>query len=273
MTQMNRRTCLKRGLILVAALPLGGAAQEPPARAGASSGSSKLTTLRVIRLTSKTAHVQGIDTDGKRLWVTSVDRAVQKGWLQEFSLPEGHLERSVEVQDGDRYHPGGIAADEDHIWLPVAEYRRQSTAVIQQRSKPTLELESEFHVSDHIGCVAVNAGQITGGNWDSLDFYVWDHQGRLVRKTSNSSGNSYQDMKIRKDRLVASGTLSRGVAAIDWLDLSSFGLQRRVLPGNTDRGLPLTREGMTTFGNEIWLLPEDGDSRLFVLEDRDAAAN
>jgi hypothetical protein len=26
----------------------------------------------------------------------------------------------------------------------------------------------------------------------------------------------------------------------------------------------LTREGMTLFENRLWLLPEDGDSRLFV---------
>lgn len=265
---MDRRSCLKRCLMLAVTLPSGGVAQNSLASASASSG---LAALRTIRLNCKTAHVQGIDTNGKRLWVTSVDRTAQKGWVQEFSLPEGRLEKSVEIQDAERYHPGGIAADEDSIWIPVAEYRRSSTALIQKRSQRTLELESQFRVSDHVGCVAVNPGQVIGGNWDSLDFYVWDHQGRLIRKVPNSSGNAYQDMKIRKDQLVASGTLSGGVAAMDWLDLSSFRLRRRLLPGNTDRGLPLTREGMTTFGNEIWLLPEDGDSRLFVFADPNAA--
>jgi len=265
---MDRRSCLKRCLFLAMALPSGGAAQKSTASTTASSG---LRALRTIRLDTKTAHVQGIDTDGKHLWVTSVDRTAQKGWLQEFSLPEGRLQRTVEVQEGERYHPGGIAADDDSIWLPVAEYRRSSTAVIQKRSQRSLELESEFPVSDHVGCVAVNPGQVIGGNWDSLDFYVWDRQGRLLQKLPNSSGNAYQDMKVRKDELVASGTLSGGVAAMDWLEVSSFRLRRRLLPGNTDRGLPLTREGMTAFGNEVWFLPEDGDSRLFVFEDPNAA--
>jgi len=43
-------------------------------------------------------------------------------------------------------------------------------------------------------------------------------------------------------------------------------LIRRVPLGNTDRGEPLSREGMTVFENRLWLLPEDGDSRLFVFE-------
>jgi hypothetical protein len=41
-------------------------------------------------------------------------------------------------------------------------------------------------------------------------------------------------------------------------------LLRRVTLGNTDRNQPLTREGMTIFGNKLWLLPEDADSRLFI---------
>jgi hypothetical protein len=28
----------------------------------------------------------------------------------------------------------------------------------------------------------------------------------------------------------------------------------------------LTREGMTIFENHLWLLPEDGDSRLFIFD-------
>jgi hypothetical protein len=43
-------------------------------------------------------------------------------------------------------------------------------------------------------------------------------------------------------------------------------LIHRLPLGNTDRSQPLTREGMTLFENRLWLLPEDGDSRLFVFE-------
>ena len=41
-------------------------------------------------------------------------------------------------------------------------------------------------------------------------------------------------------------------------------LIHRWLLGKTDRSQPFTREGMTLFENHLRLLPEDGDSRLFV---------
>jgi hypothetical protein len=233
---------------------------------GLAVAAAPLEQVRILPLQAKTAHVQGIDTDGVHLWVTSVDRASRKGWLQEFSVSDGRLERSVEVQDGDRYHPGGIAADEESIWLPVAEYRAGSTAKIQKRNKKTLALELEFTVSDHIGCVAVTPEYVIGGNWDSKDFYFWDHQGKLLRKVPSVSGNPYQDVKVRAGKLVASGTLPGGQAAVDWLDLSSLALTNRMLVGNTDRKQPLSREGMTVFQNQLWFLPEDEDSRLFVFK-------
>lgn len=220
--------------------------------------------IRVLALQAKTAHVQGIDTDGVHLWVTSVERATGKGYLQEFAAADGHLERSIEVQDGARYHPGGIAADADSIWIPVAEYRAASTAIIQRRNQRTLALEFQFAVPDHIGCIAVTPDFLIGGNWDSRDFYVWDHRGKLLHKVASTSGNSYQDLKFHAGQLVASGTLADGQSAVDWLDPASMKLIHRLLLGKTDRSQPFTREGMTLFENHLWLLPEDGDSRLFV---------
>ena len=243
-------------LTILGTLPSGGAAQ---------STSEAMAPVRVLSLQSKTAHVQGIDTDGIYLWVTSVDRALRKGYLQEFTVAGGRLERSIEVQDGERFHPGGIAADANSIWIPVAEYRAKSTAVVQRRNKRTLALESSFTVDDHIGCIAVTPEFLIGGNWDSRDFYFWDHAGKLIRKVASTSGNSYQDVKFRDGRLVASGTIAGGQGAIDWLNLS-MSLVRRLSMGNTDRSQPLTREGMTLFENRLWLLPEDGDSRLFIFD-------
>jgi hypothetical protein len=208
--------------------------------------------------------VQGIDTDGVHLWVTSVDRAARKGYLQEFTVSDGRLARTIELQDGDRFHPGGIAADEGSIWIPIAEYRANSTAIIQQRNRKTFALESQFSVSDHIGCIAVTADYVIGGNWDSKDFYIWDHRGKLIRKVSSETGNAYQDLKVRNGQLAASGTLAGAKPALDFLDMATMKLLRRVTLGNTDRNQPLTREGMTIFGNKLWLLPEDADSRLFI---------
>src|SRR5262249_25777539 len=133
----------------------------------------------------KTYHVQGIEADADRLWVTSVDRNTQSGYLQEFSMPEGALIRETPVQDGTRYHPGGISGAGESLWIPVAEYKANSTSVIQKRSKRTLAIEKQFTVQYHIGCVAVDGETVIGGNWDSRDLYFWNTDGLLLRKVPN----------------------------------------------------------------------------------------
>ena len=250
---------MPRLLLLLSILATSPLAQLPPDSPKAPDP-VQLLTLQVT-----TAHVQGIDTDGVHLWVTSVDRARRKGYLQEFLLKDGTLVRGIELQDGDRYHPGGIAALADSIWIPVAEYKAGSTTLIQRRNKHTLELEFEFLVPDHIGCLAVTPDFLIGGNWDSREFYVWDHQGKLLRKVPSATANSYQDMKASGRFLIASGTLPGGRAAVDWLDVDDLQLVHRLHLGNTDAGEPLTREGMAILDHQLLLLPEDGASRLFTV--------
>jgi hypothetical protein len=220
--------------------------------------------LRVIELKGKTYHVQGIEADADRLWVTSVDRSTQSGYLQEFSLPDGGLIREVKVQDGARYHPGGISGAGESLWIPVAEYKANSTSVIQKRSKRTLAVEKQFEVQDHIGCVAVHGDTLIGGNWDSRDLYFWTTDGAPLRKVPNPTQTSFQDMKVAGEMLVGSGGFPGGVGAIEWIDLSALKPVKRITVGKTDRGDSFTREGMLIRGDELMLLPEDGSSRLFM---------
>jgi hypothetical protein len=140
----------------------------------------------------------------------------------------------------------------------------------QKRSVRTLELQYEFDVTDHIGCIAVAPGVLIGANWDSRDFYVWDHTGHLRRKVPNPTANAYQDIKFVDGRLVASGLLPGRNGAIDWLDYPSLRLIRRVTVGQTSRGVPYTSEGMAIRGDRILLLPEDSPSRLFQFSVRGA---
>ena len=65
---------------------------------------------------------------------------------------------------------------------------------------------------------------------------------------------------------MASGNLSRDLGAIDWIDLDRLRLLRRVTAGKTDRGVRYTNEGMAVRGDRLYLLPEDGPSRLFVFD-------
>lgn len=221
---------------------------------------------QVIPLQGETHHVQGIALEGSRLWVSSVDRPKQRGLLMEFALPEGKLVRSVEVQDGARYHPGGISADRSSLWVPVAEYKRTSSAILQKRSKKTLAVEQEFAVEDHIGCVAVSPQGLIGANWDARELYLWNRRGELIRKVANPHGNAFQDLKFFEGKLVGGGLLADKTGAVDWLELPLFRLVRRLPVGKTDRGVVYTHEGMMVAKGRIWLLPEDGPSRLFVFD-------
>jgi hypothetical protein len=151
---------------------------------------------RTLDLKAPTHHVQGIEFDEHNLWVTSVDSANHKGFLQEFSIDTGDMLQTVEIEDGERFHPGGIAADGDSLWIPVAEYRAHSSSVIEKRNKKSLKLMFAFPVADHIGCVAAVKGFLVGGNWDSRDFYVWDRTGKLLHKIESGTNNAYQDIKF-----------------------------------------------------------------------------
>jgi hypothetical protein len=218
---------------------------------------------KIITLQAGMDHVQGIEIEGKRLWVTWVDRTQRSGYLGEFELDSGKLLRSVPVHSGARYHPGGLAAEGEFLWLPVAEYTPHSSSVIQRRHKRTLELESEFEVKDHIGCVAAVGGRVYGGNWDARQIYTWDVRGRMLAKRENPTRTRFQDMKMLSNALVGSGLRDDG-GSIDWLQPDTLRLIRRVPVGKTDRGVSLTHEGMAISGDRVYLLPEDSPSRLFV---------
>ena len=219
---------------------------------------------KTVKLRAEMDHVQGIEVDGNRLFVTWVDRKQKTGHLGEFELATGKLLRSVPLHKGERYHPGGLAADGDSLWIPVAEYKRSSSASIQRRSKKTLELESEFEVPDHIGCVAAGEGKIYGGNWDARQIYVWDRLGKLIYQKDNAGGTAFQDLKYIDGHLIGSG-LRAGGGAIEWLQASDFRLVRRMLAGKTSRGVVITHEGMAISGSRLYLLPEDAPSRLFIV--------
>jgi Family of unknown function (DUF6454) len=236
----------------------------PPGIASAQERLADADLLETVELAGETHHVQGIDVDRTRLWVTSVDSKQKRGLILLYELPEKEPRRVMEIQQGSRFHAGGFSADGDSLWIPVAEYVRGSTSIVQQRNKQTLQLESEFEVADHIGAIAVVPEGLLGANWDANDFYVWDKHGRLQRKFANPHPVAIQDMKFVDGRLVVGGLLADRSGVVDWLEWPSLKLSRRITTGPTDRGVSYTNEGMTVRGGKLWLLPEDAPSRLFV---------
>lgn len=217
----------------------------------------------VLTLPGDLHHVQGIDVEGNQLWVSSVERKTGKGFLYRIALPTGKVEAQVEVQDGARIHPGGIQLDGDSLWVSVAEYRRNSSTNVERRNKQTLALEQRFTVDDHIGCLAADGEKVIGGNWDSRDFYIWSKDGKLLEKRPNPHPTRYQDLKLLDGKLLASGNLGREQGAIEWLRWPDLAVEKRVLTGQTDRGVLFTNEGMALRGGKLYLLPEDAPTRLF----------
>jgi hypothetical protein len=169
----------------------------------------------------------------------------------------------VEVQEGARIHPGGIALDGDSIWVPVAEYDRDGPSTIQRRNKLTLEETGRFEVADHIGCIAAGKPGLAGGSWSSRTVYLWTRDGKEMWKRQNPISTAWQDLKFDGDLLMGSGNLSRDAGAVEWVHLPDLNLVRRIVTGKTDRGVPFTHEGMTWRGGRLSFLPEDAPTRLF----------
>jgi hypothetical protein len=214
-------------------------------------------------------HVQGIALDREHIWVTSVDAEKNRGYVHQFNRATHRFERQVDVTDGVLFHPGGLSVSGDSIWVPVAEYRPASSAVLLELDKNTLKVKRKISVADHLGCVAVMPDGLVAGNWSSRRFYVFDREGKQVRVIENASPNQYQDIKFVDGMLVGSGNLTKTTGAIDWYAWPSMKLVRSVQAGVTDKGRVYTAEAMALEGNNLYLLPEDGPSRLFhfVLEE------
>lgn len=220
--------------------------------------------LGALALEGEVFHVQGVDLDNRRIWVTSVDRAQRRGYLHEFDRATGRLLRRVELTDGARYHPGGISLHGDAIWVPVAEMTPNSSAVIEEIDTATLRIRRRIPVTDHLGCVAVSDSMLIAGNWDSRLLYVFDRRdGDRVRIVPNPSATPFQDIKLIGGQLVGGGPLTLWSGTIDWIDLASMTPVRSLRAGATDRAAPYSGEGMTLKGRDLYLISEDGPSRLF----------
>jgi hypothetical protein len=237
----------------------------------------RLSPPETVVLHGDVFHVQGLDVDADFIYATSVDTSTHRGYLHKFTRT-GALVGTVDLTDGPRYHPGGISLDGDSIWIPVAEYRPDSTSRIVRIDKTTLQTVSSFMVKDHIGALTLSTTRIYGGNWNSRRVYVWDRSGKILARPRNPTRVNYQDFKFVNGMLVASGIMPDQLSgAVDWLDPDSLLPRQRLPVGKMNNGLLWTREGMAVAGNKLYFLPVDGhDGRaevyVFNLEGVKAAA-
>jgi hypothetical protein len=222
--------------------------------------------VRQVPLKFSTYHVQGLDITEQFYFVTSVDREQNRAWLFKIDRQNGDLISKKELTDGALIHPGGLQYDGRLLWVPNAEYKRQSRTMVYGIDPDTLEICTSFTVDDHIGAVASDGKNLLyGANWDALHFYTWDIDGRKLKKIDSPTLMAYQDIKYFADKLLCSGHKD-GVSAVDIIDPENWTLVKRV-------GLPkhmwksnLTREGMAFDGN-LYFLPDDGpDSRILIFD-------
>ena len=73
-------------------------------------------------------HVQGLLSPATGCTSRPSTDTARKGYLFEHDLKTGIRLRTVEIQQGPRYHPGGFDADDISLYIPVAEYRATAAA-------------------------------------------------------------------------------------------------------------------------------------------------
>ena len=110
--------------------------------------------------------------------------------------------------EGAIYHPGGIDYDGTSIWVPLAEYRPDSRAIVYRVDPRTMKATEVLRFADHIGAIVHNTDDRTlhGVSWGSRRFYRWtlDADGRVtnagvapekLRTLNTSHYLDYQDCK------------------------------------------------------------------------------
>ena len=275
-------------------------------------GEVSLPPLRIAGKPAK-AHTQGLEVAGGRFYVTArredvrprrallLRAAEQATRWEAWDITPTDREGAATALD----HPGGMQSDGTRLWVPVAESRRNSRAMILvflvaeleegRRPKPVLE----FPVSDHIGALAVSeeAGLVLGANWDTEKIYVWDLKGHLQRTLTGTemgarglgvvagpgghAGVAVQDWKIVGDRVYASGLFRAPLSppaspASRLCEFERFlepDCRRQIATLPRKDGVELGREAMAVSGGSIYLLPEDlgATNRLFRLALADLA--
>lgn len=226
--------------------------------------SGDLEFLREVPLRFDTYHVQGLDLTEQFYFVTSVDTDEKRGWLFKIHRQTASLHSKMELTDGALIHPGGIQFDGHDLWIPNAEYRRESRTMIYAVDPNNLEIRRSFPVDDHIGAIASDGkNHLYGVDWDALHFYTWNFKGYQLNKAASPTLMAYQDIKYFAGKLLCSGHKSDD-SVIDVIDPETWTLVKCIHLPRGGRKNMLSREGMTFDGN-LYFLPDDGpDSHIMI---------
>ncbi|MBX3420359.1 MAG: hypothetical protein KF752_02265 [Pirellulaceae bacterium] len=167
-----------------------------------------------------TYHPQGLTRVGELFYLSTVQKPTRtdnaangsaanpqatagQGFLITYDDSGQEVRRSG-VGEGSLYHPGGIDRDEQYIWVPVAEYRPDSSTIIYRVEINSLKAETLFRISDHIGAVVRDPieNRLIGFSWGSRRIYAWQlddsHQLHSAQRTapSQTSEHSLQESSV-----------------------------------------------------------------------------
>jgi glutamine cyclotransferase len=228
--------------------------------------STDVEFIRQVPLEFDTYHVQGLDLTEQFYFVTSVDRKQNRAWLFKINRQDGHLNFKKDLTEDLLIHPGGMQYDSQSLWVPNAEYRRESKTKIHNIDPNNLQIRRSFDVDDHIGAAASDGkGLLYGVNWDAKHFYTWNFDGVQLGKVASPTSAAYQDIKFYAGKLLCSG-LKDGESVIDIIDPKTWTLVKRIdLPRDRWK-THLSREGMAFDGN-LYFLPDDGPESVILIFD------
>ncbi len=157
-----------------------------------------------LKLDFPTFHTEGIAFTADRIFLSSVeileptvrypvpqdgyDRSPGKGIGHLFVMDrQGTLIKDIVLGEGDMYHPGGIDFDGKDVWVPVAQYRPDSSTIVYRVDAASLAVHEQFRVQDHFGGIVLDktTNHLVGNTWGSRRFAEWTLQGRTLGTLDN----------------------------------------------------------------------------------------
>ena len=198
-----------------------------------------------IALDFPTHHPQGFALVGDKIFMSTVeileptvrypeprngyDRSPGKGVGHVLVLTrDGQLLRDIELGRGHMYHPGGIDFDGRDVWVPVAQYRPDSRAIVYTVDPRTYRVRERFTYEDHVGGVVRDAvtGDVHGVSWGSRTMFRWGTRGWLKDLRPNRSHFvDHQDCAyVERGKQICSGVTELPSADGDPYELGGLAL-------------------------------------------------
>jgi hypothetical protein len=253
--------------------------------------STQWTPSAPVPLHFKTFHPQGIVRVGDHYFMTSVeilqpttpcnpacggyDRTPGAGIGHLFEFDAGgNLLRDLKLHEGDVYHPGGLDYDGRYLWVPVAEYRPNSHAIVYRIGPATMAATKVMRVDDHIGGIVhdLASDRLNGVSWGSRTFYTWNKHGKLQQKVNNPEQFiDFQDCHyLQKGKAVCGGVAGMSIAgkAFELGGLSLLDL-RSMTAINTVPITQLSPAGHSITRNPVWLQANGNSLQLLAVPDDD----